>query len=232
MKINQNFFTYLLPPTCILCGDPGMEQSDLCQACRHDLHPNHPRCYRCASNIDFPATALGLCPTCTHFLPDFDETFAPFAHSHAIRHLILNLKFRHHAPSARLLGTLLAEYVNKATDLPDCLIPVPLHKNRYRERGFNQSIEIARIIAKRLHIPLDTRSCQRHRDTAHQVGLSGDARAENIKDAFWVSPTLEAKHVAIVDDVMTTGSTVQSLAKALKIAGCHRVQVWVCSRAC
>ena len=111
------------------------------------------------------------------------------------------------------------------------MIPVPLHKNRYRERGFNQSIEIAKIVSKTLNIPLDTKSCIRHRDTAHQVGLNGYERIENMKNAFSVHPTFQATHVAIIDDVMTTGSTVQHLAMALKTAGCHRIQVWACSRA-
>jgi ComF family protein len=231
MKINQNYFNYLLPPTCILCGDKGDKNNDLCAACYGDLIPNSPRCYRCASDFEAPGLATGLCPVCTLNPPAFDETFAPFAHSQAIRHLILNLKFRHHSPSARLLGSLLANYVKKAAELPDCIIPIPLHKNRYRERGFNQSIEIAKIVSTLLNIPLDTTSCIRERDTEHQVGLSGYARSENIKNAFSVRATLQAKHIAIIDDVMTTGSTVQALSMALKKAGCHRVQVWVCSKA-
>ncbi|MEY2666978.1 MAG: hypothetical protein RLZZ384_1149 [Pseudomonadota bacterium] len=232
MKINQNYFNYLLPPTCILCGDKGDKNNDLCAACYGDLIRNRPRCYRCASDFDVPPSlATGLCPVCTLNPPAFDETFAPFAHSQAIRHIILNLKFHHHSPSARLLGTLLAYYVQKVAERPDCIIPVPLHKKRYQERGFNQSIEIAKIVSTMLKIPLDATSCIRHRHTAHQVGLNGYARTENMKDAFSVNESFQAKHVAIIDDVMTTGSTVQELAMALKIAGCHRVQVWVCSKA-
>jgi ComF family protein len=164
-------------------------------------------------------------------LPAFDETFAPFLHYRAIRYFIIQLKFHKHFPSARLLGDLLADYLEKTAELPDCIIPVPLHKNRYRERGFNQSQEIAQILAKRLKVKLDIHSCSRHRDTAHQVGLSGEQRNENIKNAFSVSPNFNTKHVAIVDDVMTTGSTVHELALALKMAGCDRVQVWVCAKA-
>ena len=231
MKINQNYFNYLLPPTCILCGDSGNENNDLCAACYSDLVRNRPRCYRCASDFDAPNLATGLCPVCTLNPPAFDETFAPFAHSQAIRHLILKLKFHHHSPSARLLGTLLANYVQTAAERPDCIIPVPLHQKRYRERGFNQSVEIAKVVSKILNVHLDTTSCMRHRDTAHQVGLNGYARTENMKDAFLVNESFQAKHVAIIDDVMTTGSTVQELAMALKTAGCHRIQVWVCSKA-
>ena len=231
MKMIQKYFSLIFPPRCILCGDKGVGNQDLCAACYAELPRHSPRCYCCASDFDSPDLQTAICPTCVKNQPAFDETFAPFEHSRAIRHLILQLKFHKHYPSARLLGDLLADYVLQTAELPDCIIPVPLHKNRYRERGFNQSIEIARILAKRLQVPLDIHSCSRQRDTAHQVGLSGEQRNENIKNAFSVSPNFQAKHVAIVDDVMTTGSTVQELAMALKIAGCHRVQVWVCSKA-
>ncbi|MDD5227964.1 MAG: ComF family protein [Methylococcales bacterium] len=231
MKIIQKYFSHIFPPRCILCGDKGFENRDLCATCYLELPRNSPRCYRCASNFNSPHSQTAICPDCLANSPAFDETLAPFVHHRAIRYLIIQLKFHHHYPSARVLGGLLADYLKQTAELPDCIIPVPLHKNRYRERGFNQSIEIARILAKNLDVPLDLNSCQRHRDTAHQVGLSGEQRSENMKYAFSVSPNFRAKHVALVDDVMTTGSTVHELAAALKTAGCHRVQVWVCAKA-
>ncbi len=231
IKILQNYLSYLIPSRCILCGDKGVEHRDLCAACYLELPKNSPRCYRCASDFDAPHSQIALCPDCVENPPAFDETLAPFVHHGTIRYLIIQLKFHSHYPSARLLGSLLADYLKQTAELPDCIIPVPLHKNRYRERGFNQSIEIARVLAKSLSVPLDLNSCQRHRDTAHQVGLSGDQRNDNMKNAFSVSPNFRAKHVAIVDDVMTTGSTVHELAAALKTAGCHRVQIWVCAKA-
>ena len=226
-----NLDSLLFPSQCILCGDKGVENRDLCAACYLELPRNSPRCYRCASDFDAPHSQTAICPTCLTNPPAFDETFAPFVHNHAIRYLILQLKFHRHYPSARLLGGLLADYLQKTTELPDCIIPVPLHKNRYRERGFNQSIEIARVLAKKLQLPLDLNSCSRHRDTAHQVGLTGEERNNNMRNAFSVSPKFKAQHVALVDDVMTTGSTVHDLAMALKTAGCHRIQVWVCAKA-
>lgn len=226
----QNFLTYFMPPRCILCGDKGFENRDLCESCYLELPKNTPRCYQCASNFVTSNSSI-VCPNCLDSAPAFDETFAPFSHDRAIRYLIIQLKFHNHCPSVRLLGSLLADYLKKTAELPDCIIPIPLHKNRYCERGFNQSIEIARILSKRLELPLDLYSCSRHRDTAHQIGLTGTQRNENIKNAFSISPKFNAKHVALVDDVMTTGSTVNELAAALKIAGCHRVQVWVCAKA-
>lgn len=230
IKIIQMFFAYLMPPYCILCGAKGVKNRDLCEACYLELPKNTPRCYQCASDFTKSYSNV-LCKNCLKNPPAFDETLAPFLHYRGIRYLILQLKFHNHHPSARLLGDLLTDYLEKTAELPDCIIPVPLHKNRYRERGFNQSIEIAQRVSQRLNCPLDIHSCIRHRDTAHQVGLTGEQRNENIKNAFSISPHFKAKHVAIIDDVMTTGSTVHELALALKIAGCHRVQIWVCAKA-
>lgn len=234
MVIRHEFFEKLLnffmPPRCILCGEKGFKNRDLCGACYAELPKYLSQCYQCASDIA-AHNSNGLCLDCIENPPAFDETFAPFVHLSSIRYLILQLKFHHHYPSARLLGGLMADYLQKTTELPEYIIPVPLHKNRYQERGFNQSIELARILSKQLNVPLDLHSCIRHRDTEHQVGLNAVQRGENIKNAFSVLKKFNAKHVALVDDVMTTGSTVHELAVMLKLAGCQRVQIWVCAKA-
>ena len=147
-----------------------------------------------------------------------------------MRALVTRLKFNDNYKNARLLGMLLAEKLQNHP-LPDCLIPVPLHENRYRERGFNQSIEISRTLARQLKIPLELTLCIRHRNTPHQVSLPAKQRQTNIKDAFSIAKPLSYKHVAIVDDVMTTGSTVAEIARVLKQAGVQKVEVWVCARA-
>jgi ComF family protein len=157
--------------------------------------------------------------------------YAPFLHQGAIRHLIKALKFNADYKNARLLGLLLAEHLKQSTEKPDCLLPVPLHKARYRQRGFNQSIEIARHVAKELQIPLDLTSCQRNRDTPHQTGLPAKQRRKNLSNAFSLINPVKSDHVAILDDVMTTGSTTHELAKLLKKSGVRRVDVWVCARA-
>jgi ComF family protein len=106
-----------------------------------------------------------------------------------------------------------------------------LHLRHYKERGFNQSIEIARAVGKVLQIPVDVNSCIRHRDTPHQTSLTAKQRRTNIKNAFTVLKPIQGLHIAIIDDVMTTGSTVRELASSLKNAGAKRVDVWVCARA-
>jgi ComF family protein len=163
--------------------------------------------------------------------PSFDGTYAPFIYQEEIRHLITGLKFGNQFKNARLLGLLLAEAIPEAGHKPDCLIPVPLHPARYRERGFNQAFEIARTAGTALNIPLNTGSCTRLKDTPHQTGLSARQRRKNLRQAFAVVIPLTAPYVAIVDDVMTTGSTAEMLTKALKKAGVNRVDIWVCARA-
>lgn len=222
---------YLLPPTCILCGNPGYHSRDICHSCYTHLPRNNLCCYRCAEILATPITTPVLCGRCLSRHPAFDETYAPFIHQGAIRHLISTLKFGANYKNARLLGMLLAEHLKQTAEQPDLILPVPLHKARYRQRGFNQAIEIARTVAKELQIPLDLTSCRRHRDTPHQTQLPAKKRRKNLKNAFSVIKPMHAQHIAILDDVMTTGSTAHELAYILKKAGASRVDVWVCARA-
>ncbi|WP_394752631.1 ComF family protein [Crenothrix sp.] len=221
----------LLPPTCILCGNKGFGSLDICETCYQRLPRNNACCYRCAEIFVTAIAVPTLCGRCLSETPSFDETHAPFIHQEEIRHLITGLKFGAQFKNARLLGSLLADHVGKAAERPDCIIPVPLHKARYHERGFNQALEIARTVSLTLHIPLDFYSCTRHKDTPHQTGLSAKKRRQNLRRAFSVQKPIPANHVVILDDVMTTGSTANALAVELKKSGVNRVDIWVCARA-
>ena len=221
----------LLPPRCILCEAKGLDDLDLCLHCFADLPRNSYCCYRCGESFAVAITAPQLCGRCLKKPPNFDDTHAPFLYEGNIRYLIARLKFGNQYKNARLLGSLLADHIAKTAELPDCVLPIPLHVNRYRERGFNQSIEIARHLSKQLAVPVDLHSCIRNRDTVHQTGLPAEQRQKNMRKAFSVSKPLAYKHVAIIDDVMTTGATASALALALKKGGVERVDVWVCARA-
>ena len=228
LDIIQNF---LLPPTCLLCNGHGVGNRDLCEPCLQSLPRNYHCCYRCAEIFEQAVHTPGLCGHCLSQPPAFDETHSPFIYDENISFLIRQLKFNRHYANARLLGTLLADSILTSVELPQCIIPVPLHRSRYSERGFNQAIEIAKTLAKQLDIPVDLNSCKRHRITQHQSNLPAKQRRKNLKNAFSVVKPLKYQHVAIVDDVMTTGTTVNELAKALKKSGVERVDVWVCARA-
>ncbi|MDD2723816.1 MAG: ComF family protein [Methylovulum sp.] len=222
---------YLLPPTCLLCGNPGMPHRDLCQPCHQQLPRNTQCCYQCADRLPTPSSAPMLCGRCLSQRPAFDETYAPFVYGDSLRYLVMGLKFGAQYKNARLLGHLLAGHLQKTAEKPELILPVPLHNSRYRQRGFNQAIEIARTVSKEIQVPLDLHTCRRRHDTPHQSNLTAKQRRKNIKNAFAVVKPITVRHVAVLDDVMTTGSTVHELAKVLKKAGVARVDVWVCARA-
>jgi ComF family protein len=140
-------------------------------------------------------------------------------------------KFRARLNLIRLLGQCLALSLReRGAVMPELIIPVPLHPARQRERGYNQALELARPLSRELSIPVDAKSCVRVQATAPQAGLEGKARRRNVRGAFRVSLAPPANHVALLDDVVTTGSTVAELAKVLLKAGVGRVDVWAVAR--
>jgi len=220
---------WLYPPTCLLCGDAGAAGRDLCQSCINSLPYNRTACLRCG--LTLATHSAEYCGHCQQNPPGFDVTHTLFRYEEPVRYLIHALKFRADYPCARLLGQLMAEHLGEFADKPELLIPVPLHRERYRERGFNQATEIARTLSRRLQIPLDPTCCIRTRPTRPQAELPAKERLRNLKKAFQVVSALGAAHVAIIDDVVTTGATVNELAKALRAAGAERIEVWACARA-
>ena len=219
---------WLYPPACMLCKGP-VKEGDLCTGCAAELPYNAMACARCALPLPSPAE---LCGQCLQDPPAYDGAISLFRYAHPADQLILRLKFQAQLHLARALGELLALHLKReAPSLPELIIPVPLHRARLRQRGFNQSLEIARPLARRLNIAVDYQSCERVRNTSAQSLLPATERRKNIKDAFRVTRLLTARHVAIVDDVMTTGHTVQELAATLRKSGVERIDVWVLARA-
>ena len=197
---------WLYPPICLLCGDPGLARLDLCPACLRSLPYNTIACPRCG--LPLASSVPLLCGRCQRAPPVFDETIAIFRYEEPVCHLIQSLKYRAHYPCARLLGTLLAEKLQERQQRPSVIIPVPLHRQRYRERGFNQAAEIAATVSQRLSIPMDHRCCDRIRPTQAQAGLPAKQRRKNLRDAFATKPSIPYRQVALLDDVVTTGTTV------------------------
>ena len=134
-----------------------------------------------------------------------------------------------------MLGEYLAEHLlNQQADMPDLLLPTPLHANRLRSRGFNQALEVSRVIAARLDLQLTTGLLLRHRPTLTQTGLTPRERRRNIRNAFTINPrrgtALRNRHVAIIDDVLTTGSTAAEMSRTLLREGVTRVDIWTIAR--
>lgn len=227
----ENTHAWLMPPVCVLCGQTGDDGQDLCAACRAELPYNTSACARCA--LPLPITHGDLiCGACQQQTPDYDRSHSLLCYAPPADQLIQRLKFNARLPLARVLGELMAVQLAQCLHAsPERIIPVPLHRARLRERGFNQALEIARPIARALNIPLDYRGCERMRHTSVQSLLPAAARRKNIKGAFRVTRPIKARHVAIVDDVMTTGHTVQEFAATLRKSGVEQIDVWVVARA-
>ncbi|MFA7495187.1 MAG: ComF family protein [Acidithiobacillus sp.] len=219
------FGHWLFPEHCRSCGAAG---AALCAACLSDW-PRLPaaHCGYCA----LPLHSNGDCPVCSVEAPNFDHVYTPFIYGAPLNNAIVAWKFHQRLDWTKPLAQAWADsWGTQAPSSPHCLIPVPLHRKRLRERGYNQSLLLARHWGKRWHIPVRASLLQRCRDTRHQTGLSAAARRDNLESAFVVHGNLPA-HVAIVDDVMTTGTTATQIAGTLRAAGVQRIDIWVLARA-
>ena len=212
--------------TCYLCR--GESAGTLCASCKADLpYLSRPRCPSCG----LPTIEGTLCGRCLGERPAFDATLAVFAYAFPADILVQGLKFRGELALARLLADeLCAEIFSASAGAVDLVVPVPLHDSRLRERGYNQSVEIARGLGSRLGLPVVVDACHRVRDTAAQLGLPVKERRENVRGAFSCTRALDGKTVAVVDDVMTTGATLNEVASTLKQFGAARVVNWVVAR--
>lgn len=224
----------LYPPRCLLCDSAGVDDADLCEHCYQQLPFNKTACVTCALPLPSNTSAGAICGRCQKKPPLYDEAFSVFGYEQPMVWLIQQLKFNEKLAHVRLLGELVADSdcVKKIAELEDvCILPVPLHKKRLRQRGFNQSIELARALSKKTGWSMELHCVQRIRDTTAQTGLDAKARRKNIRGAFEVVEALSQKHVLIVDDVVTTGSTVNELSRVLKKSGVEKVTVLSLARA-
>ena len=221
----------LYPSTCLLCDRPVSAELALCPGCRSELPHNHKPCHRCAKPLPVDAPIGALCGECQRKPPPFDRCVVPFTYRSPLPELINGLKFRGRLSYSRLLAGLLLPAIEQVLQKPpELIIPVPLHPGRLRERGYNQALELARPLSRHLGIPLELRHCRRTRATPPQSGLKQTQRRRNIRGAFEISPNIGADHVALVDDVVTTGSTVAEFARQLHRRGVQRVEVWALAR--
>jgi ComF family protein len=210
--------------SCFLCR--GAARGVLCAECDADLpRLEEPLCPRCA----LAAPGGQTCGRCLARAPAYDATVAALAYAFPADALIQALKFRGELALAPVLGELLAARLPRGAR-PDYVLPVPLSAARLRQRGFNQALEIARGVAAAAGAPLAPRLAERWRDTAAQLELAPAERAKNVRGAFRCGAALEGAEVALVDDVMTTGATLDELAATLKRAGAARVVNWVVAR--
>lgn len=223
LNIRTKLWQALPAQPCLLCGTFS-HNGAWCKACDSSLpYLTAPHCPLCA----LPTLNGDICGRCLKRKPQFDRTLAVFAYSFPLDKLVQALKFGERLMLVDGLADSLAQRVEVR---PDCIIAMPLHPSRLRERGFNQSTELARRVANILNIPLLPHACQRVRDTPPQSALKWKERGKNMRKAFICTQDLSGKHVAVVDDVMTSGASLNEVAVALRSAGAHEVSAWVIAR--
>lgn len=215
-----------LSQPCLLCGARSVG-GPLCPACLEDL-PLLPAacCPRCA----LPTPDGALCGGCLKQPPAFVQARAVYLYDHPADILVQALKYRGQLALAAFLAEHMARRV-AAHPLPDLIIPMPLHARRLRERGFNQAAEIGRRLAGQLGVPCRPDACRRVRDTPPQVALPLRARKRNMRKAFACGADLRGLRVALLDDVMTSGASLDELAGTVLAAGASEVESWVVARA-
>lgn len=225
IDIGSFFNRILLPHRCLPCGAAATEVP-ICAACHADL-PWHdsPSCSVCG----IPTPMGETCGNCLRNPPMFDVTQAALEYRFPVDAMLRRYKYSGFLAVAELMAILLAERLQNKTR-PDLLVPMPLHRTRLQERGFNQAAEIARVLCRHLHLPLDLDACSRTRPTPPQAGLDLQERRRNLRGAFACHRDLTGKHVVLLDDIMTTGASLDNLARAVKEAGATRVTCWVVAR--
>ncbi len=224
-KLKQLLIT-LLPQVCALCSEPVAEAA-LCAACTARLPVIEPCCSHCG--ISLPCTAV--CPDCLKRPPVYDHCVAGLQYSYPVDRLIQAMKYRGQLHLLASLMLPLSRRLANLSGLPDCLVPVPLHVRRLGWRGYNQAGLIARELSRRLDLPCIDQMISRTRHTQEQARLGPTQRKANISKAFRLNAAVNYQHVAIIDDVVTTGATCNELAHLLKQAGVQRVVVWALARA-
>ncbi len=215
----------LLPGSCLLCG--AMSRNDLlCQACVDDL-PLTPEahCPQCSERTTFGE----YCGACLRHPPHFSRTIALYRYEFPVDRLIQQLKYSHQVAIARWSGHALAARLAPGTI--DLILPVPLHQERLRQRGFNQSGEIAKALGRRLGLPVSHDLLMRREATAPQAMLPHDTRQENVRGVFECRGDLSGQRVLLVDDVMTTGATLRECSRVLHLHGAASIEVGVVARA-
>lgn len=217
------------PSSCVLCGESGMAQLDLCSACCGDLAPLENSCYSCG--LPLGMGEFQCCGSCLKNTPYFDHTVCGYRYQQPFSLFVQRMKFSSALQYVSILAELHSNFViEHECCLPEILLPVPLHPQRVCERGFNQALELSKVLSRRLDIPFSTAFCHRHRAVPAQRGLSAKQRRVNLRNAF-STQLPRVKHIALVDDVMTTGSTFNEIAKGFKALGVERVDVWPMARA-
>ena len=224
----ERILDLLLPRHCIACG-LFSGAGNLCPQCSAELPRNLAGCRQCG--LQLPVRSDDLCGSCLKKPPPWDSCIAGLVYRFPVDQMVCRFKFNRALACGQILGAeLLAAIENSGCTLPEVIVPVPLHRSRQFSRSFNQADMLARQLGRGLKISLRPTLLARCKRTSAQSGLDAAARRKNIRGAFSCRQTA-IRHVALVDDVMTTGATLAECSRSLKRAGVATVAVWVAARA-
>jgi len=216
---------FALPHGCLLCAS-ARSDALVCAECAAALPRNHTACEVCS----LPLTTGRRCGRCLARPPPFERTHAPFLYAFPVDRLVQALKYQGTLACAAWFADAIVDALQGAPPSADLMVPMPLSAQRQRERGFNQSLEIARALSCRTGIPLASGIARRVRDTRPQADLPWDERGRNVRDAFACVGCVAGQRVVVVDDVMTTGASLDELARTLRRAGAIAVENWIVAR--
>jgi ComF family protein len=221
---------WLLPAACPLCGGATAPERDFCNGCERALPRVATSCARCAVALEHADASALICGQCQQHPPAYAAVHAPFRYTSPIDQLILGAKYAARLDWVALLSRAMIRHLDGRANSIDAVVPVPLHRSRLRERGYNQSLELARPLAKQLGLPLML-GVERMRATPPQTALSRADRRRNVRRAFATNGDFTGLRIALVDDVLTSGATAEAMAQCLLKAGATSVEAWVAARA-
>jgi ComF family protein len=216
-----------LPSICSLCSQHHLGSLAVCDACEPYFAIIGTSCRYCA--LPLPNSTYLVCGQCSIQKPAFDKVITAYRFEEPLRALLHEFKYEDGLYLCSFLAKLMLNAFVSEDARTQCLIPVPMHTSRLRERGFNQAVELTKLLAKAVDRPYDLNLCVKIKNSTPQARLNAKRRKQNLYGAFRTRPTTY-QHVTLIDDLLTTGSTAQELARSLKKNGIARVDVWCCAR--
>lgn len=217
-----------LPAICSLCNQFHRDKFPVCTYCIQFISPLGAVCPRCAHPL--PDQHAALCGHCLKNPKHFNKVWVGYVFEEPLRSLLHQFKYHKGLYLKNFLCMLMLEALKEKTKPSQCLIPVPMHSDRLKKRGFNHAAVLTRYLAKQLQMPYNLHACRKILNTAPQAALDSKQRQHNLKHAFYCDP-LPYTHVTLVDDLMTTGCTANEVALSLLSAGVRQVDIWCCAKA-
>jgi len=223
---SAQLYSKLFPIPCFLCGTPSQHWA-VCDQCIAAFPLLGSACQRCA----MPLQTGSICGKCLSSPPQQDLSFSTLRYTDAVKLCVTAFKYQQQLQFSSLFAHLMSRSLNTRDNLPELLIPIPLHPIKIRQRGYNQAAELAKDLSQRLGIPHTTSLLSRVKNTLPQSSLPFKQRRHNLRHAFRCKTTVAPKHIAIIDDVMTSGFTSNEAAKTLRQQGAEIIEVWTIARA-